>query len=71
MAFNMTYLYMHERTFLVLTAASSIIWAYLAGFFIYELSGGDILWTAFAVVVTGAVSGFLHLGVRIGISIAR
>ena len=68
---GMTYLYIQEKAFIVLTAASSVIWAYLAGFFTYDLSGGDVLWTVFATVVTGGVSFFLHMGVRNGISTAR
>lgn len=68
---GMTYLYMQDKAFVVLTASSSVIWAYLAGFFAYGLSRGDVLWTAFAVMITGAVSCLLHLGVKNGMIAVR
>ena len=61
---GMTYLYMQEKSFVLLTMASSVLWAYLAGFFTYDLSRGDVLWTAFAVIIAGVISCFLHLGVK-------
>ena len=61
---GMTYLYMQDRAFIVLTVISSVIWGYLAGFFTYDISGGDILWTGFAALLTGGISFFLHIGVK-------
>lgn len=68
---GMTYLYMQDKAFVVLTIVSSVIWAYLAGFFTYGLSRGDVLWTAFAVMITGTVSCLLHLGVKNGMIAVR
>ena len=68
---GMTYLYMQDKAFIVLTVISSVIWAYLAGFFTYDLSGGDVLWTVFVAVMTGAVSCFLHIGVKNGMIAVR
>jgi len=57
---GMTWLYMQDKAFIVLTAISSVIWAYLAGFFTYDISRGDVLWTIYAAAVTGGVSWSLH-----------
>lgn len=68
---GMTWLYMQDKTFIVLTAISCVIWAYLAGYFTYDISRGDVLWTAFAAVLTGGVSCFLHMGVKNGMVVVR
>ena len=61
---GMTYLYLHEKAFMVLTVLSTASWAYLTGFFTYDLTGGDMLWTLFLAVVSGGIILTLHLGVK-------
>ena len=61
---GMTYLYLHDKAFMVLTLLSTASWAYLTGFFVHDLTGGDMLWTLFFAVISGGIILTLHLGVR-------
>ena len=64
---GMSWLYLQEKAFWTLSAASSLIWAYLAGFLVHDLTGADLLWTAFAAAVCGIVIYGLHLHAGQGI----
>lgn len=58
---GMTYLYLQEKAFKVLSVASTVIWAYLAGFFVSDITQGDFLWTAFFALLSGIIIYSLHL----------
>ena len=61
---GMTYLYLHDKAFMVLTLLSTVSWTYLTGFLVHDLTGGDTLWTLFFAVISGGIILTLHLGVR-------
>ena len=61
---GMFWLYTRENGFRILTGISTVVWTYLAGFFTYDLTGGDRIWTVFIAGILGAMILGLHLHCR-------
>ena len=59
-----TYISLREKGFMVLTAASTLSWGYIAGFLVNDITGGDKIWTIFTFLVTSAIILMLHLNVK-------
>ncbi len=60
-----TYLSLQDKGFKVLAAAATISWAYIAGFLVNDLTGGDRIWTYFTFLITAGIVWMLHMNVRI------
>ena len=61
---GVTYISLQEKGFKILTAASTISWAYIGAFLVNDFTGGDKIWAGFAFVVIALVVWTLHMNVK-------
>ena len=62
---GVTYISLTENGFKVLTAVSTIAWAYIAAFLVNDVTGGDKIWAGFTFLVISAIIWMLHMNVRV------
>ena len=57
-----TKLYLDDRSVRILIGISTLLWGYVGGFLVYDLSGEDRIWAVFAAILIMFVTGTFRLG---------